>query len=253
MIVTKVNEKRLKFLFCKSLASGHIKGNDLIPTKECKLRIIEEAHFRSFDLLIAAIGRTEPYSLSNNNNLLVRTQLLKHVATTEKCQIDHIRFFPVEIKSDEDILDERLPNQIIDAILTFGLSILVLDKNHSDKAKKLGKLLPTTTICYTGIEDYFEVTSRFERFVSGGILAVNKTALAKMLGNNSARTYSRLVTLQRIFEKVAFNQLFFENSLTNEEEAFLKALLDIPMPAGQRKRLTKLIVETSNMKLTDYL
>jgi hypothetical protein len=248
-----VNEKQLKLLFCKALASGHIKGNDLIPTKECKLRIIEEAHLRSFDLLIAAIGRNEPNSRSNYDNLLVRTQLLKHVAITEKCQIDHIRFFPVEIKSDEDILDDRLPNQIIDAILTFGLSILVLDKNHSDKAKKLGKLLPTTTICYTGVEDYFEVTSRFGRFVSSGVLAVNKTALAKMLGNTSARTYSRLVTLQRILEKLAFNQLFFEKSLTDEEMQFLKALIDVPMPAGQGKHITKLIIETSNMKLTDYL
>lgn len=248
-----MNEKELKLLFCKALASGHVKGNDLIPTQDCRLRIIEEAHLRSFDLLIAAIGRTDESNYENYKNVAQRTQLLEQVARAEQCRIDHIRFFPVEIKSDEDVLDERLPNQIVDAILTFGLSILVLDKSHSGKAKKLGKLIPATTICYTGVEDYFEVTSRFERFVSGGVLSVNNTALARMLGDASARTYSRLARLQRILEKLAFNQLFFESSLTDEELQFLNALVDIPLPPGEPKRITKLILETSHRRLTDYL
>jgi len=225
-----VNEKQLKLLFCKALASNHIKGNDLIPTKECKIRVIEEANLRSFDLLIAAIGRTESNIISSCDNILMRTQLLQQVANIEKCRIDNIRFFPVEIKSDDDILDERLPNQIIDAVLTFGMSVLVLDKKHSEKARNLSKLLPATTICYTGVDDYFEVISKFGRFVSGGVLTINKISLTRMLGDASARTYNRLVMLQRVLQKLAFNQLFFEDSLSDEEVQFLKTLVDIPMP-----------------------
>ena len=248
-----MNEKELKLLFCKALALGHIKGNDLIPTKEGKLRIIEEAHFRSFDLLIASISATHEDIRVVNDNLLVRTQLLERFARSEKCRIDHVKFFPVELKSDEDSLDERLPNQIIDAVLTFGLSILVLDKNHSKKAKRLGKFLPATIICYTGFEDYFEVLSAFDRFVSAGILTMNKTTLAKLLGNYSAKTYTRLVSLQRIIEKIAFNQLFLEDSLSEKELQFLHALTEITVPSIGNNTMKKLKKESSSMRITDYV
>src|SRR5919198_608749 len=112
-----MNEKRLKHLFCKALASGHIKGNDIIPTKHAELRIIEEGHFRSFDLLIACIVRGQQ-SRPNHENTLLRTELLQRYSRSEKCRIDQIQFFPVEIKSDNDVLDDRLPNQILDAVLT---------------------------------------------------------------------------------------------------------------------------------------
>jgi len=248
-----MNEKELKLLFCKALASGHIKGNDLIPTKEVKLHIIEEAHFRSFDLLIASISAAHEDNHAVNDNLLVRTQLLERFARSEKCRIDHVRFFPVELKSDEDSLDERLPNQIIDAILTFGLSILVLDKNHSKQAKRLGKLLPATIICYTGCEDYFEVSSSFDRFVSAGILTMNKTSLAKLIGNKSAKTHTRLVALQRIIEKIAFNQLFLEDSLSHEELQFLQALTEISIPSITNNALKKMIKKSASMRITDYV
>lgn len=248
-----MNEKQLKHLFCSSLASGHIKGNDLIPTAHARLRVIEEAHFRSFDLLIASISRVHQDTQLNYNNLLVRTQLLERFARTEKCRIDQVRFFPVEIKSDEDVLDERLPNQILDAVLTFGLSILVLDKNHSAKAKRLAKLLPATIISYTGEGDDFEVLSKFDRFVLAGPLGIDVTGLAKILGNASAKTHARLAALQHILEKLTFNQLFLENTLNLEELEFLKALVDVPIPPGPKKRLKKIIKEGSNSKLTDYI
>lgn len=247
-----MEEKRLKQLFCKALASDHILGNDIIPTKQVKLRVIEEGHFRSFDLLIASIGHNQPDIQLNHCNILARTQLLQRFARSEKCRIDQIRFFPVEIKSDKDALDERLPNQILDAVLTFGLSILVLDKKHSDKAKKLGKFLPATIISYTGKEDYFEVSSRFERFVHSGILTMNRTTIARIVGKTSARTHNRLVVLQRILEKLAFNQLFLENSLDSEELQFLNAIVDIPMPTSPIKKLDLLVKESSNLKLSDY-
>ena len=254
-----MNERELKSLFCSSLRSNHVKKNDLIPTSE--IRIVEEAHCRSFDLLIAAVTK-EPVDIndySQYNNILVRTQLLQHFARHQKCRIDCIRFYPIEIKSDDDVLDERLPKQIIDAILAFGLSILVLDKDHSKLARGFGKFLPTTLICYTGIDDYFEVVSRFDSFISTGVLNFKKTILAKALegGNTSSKAYSRLVALERIFQKIIFNQLYFENlGMTERELEYLQMITGIrppTSPSQEMKKLSKLIKETANAKMTDYM
>ncbi|MDP8903550.1 MAG: hypothetical protein M3M86_07290 [Thermoproteota archaeon] len=253
-----MNERELKSLFCSSLKSNHVKNNDLIPTSE--IRIVEEAHFRSFDLLIAAVTK-EPddiHDYGQYNNILVRTQLLNQFARHEKCRIDCIRFYPVEIKSDDDVLDERLPKQIIDAILAFGLSILVLDKNHSKLGRNIGKFLPTTLVCYTGIDDHFEVVSRFDRLISSGVLNLKKTILAKVLegSNTGSKAYSRLVALERIFQKIIFNQLYFENlGMTEREIEFLQMIAGIKPPSSSQemKKLSKLIKETANAKMTDYM
>jgi len=129
-----MNERDLKLLFCNALRSGNIKySNNFLPTTE-DIRIVQEAYSRNFDLLIAAITKEpEARDYAHYNNMLVRTQLLESFARGEKCRIDCIQFYPVEIKSDDDVLDERLPNQILDAILAFGRSVLVLDKNHSKR------------------------------------------------------------------------------------------------------------------------
>lgn len=252
-----MNERELKSLFCSSLRSNHVKNNDLIPTSE--IRIVEEAHCRSFDLLIAAVTKeSDIHDYGQYNNILVRTQLLKQFARHEKCRIDCIRFYPVEIKSDDDVLDERLPKQIVDAILTFGLSILVLDKNHSKLARSLGKFLPTTLICYTGIDDHFEVVSSFDRLISSGVLNIKKTILAKALegSNTGSKAYSRLVVLERIFQKITFNQLYFENlGMTEQELEFLQMITGIRAPSSSQemKKLSKLIEETANAKMTDYM
>jgi hypothetical protein len=254
-----MNERELKSLFCSSLRSNHVKNNDLIPTSE--IRIVEEAHCRSFDLLIAAVTK-EPdyiYDYAQYNNILVRTQLLKQFARREKCRIDCIRFYPVEIKSDNDVLDERLPKQIIDAILAFGVSVLVLDKNHSKLARGLGKFLPTTLICYTGIDDHFEMVTRFDHIISTGVLNLKKTVLARTLGGTKTGTkaYSRLAALERIFQKIIFNQIYFENlGMTEQELEFLEMITGIrpPLsPSQEMKKLSKLIKETANAKMTDYM
>jgi hypothetical protein len=253
-----MNERALKSLFCSSLRSNHIKNNDLIPTSE--IRIVEEAHCRSFDLLIAAVTREpDKDDYAHYNNILVRTQLLKQFARQEKCRIDCIRFYPVEIKSDDDVLDERLPKQIIEAILAFGLSILVLDKNHSKLARGLGKFLPTTLICYTGIDDHFEVVTSFDHLISSGVLNLKKRILAKALegSNTSSKAYSRLVSLERIFQKIIFNQLYYDNlGMTEPEFEFLQIIAGIKPPSSssqEMKKLSKLIKETSNTKMTDYI
>jgi len=244
-----MNEKELKLLFCKALRSGQIKNNDLIP--ESDVRIVEEAHFRSFDLLIAAVAKEPLDDYSNYSNMLVRTQLLERFARSEKCRIDCVRFFPVEVKSDDDTLDERLPNQILDAILAFGRSVLVLDKNHSKKAKSL-RFLPATIICHDG--DHFEVTSKFDRLVSGGSFNIHKTGLVRALGDTGGMAYSRLAAIERIMQKLAFNQIYFENlGLTGEEMEFLQMLAGIRASPDGRKALSKMVKETANARLTDYL
>lgn len=245
-----MNERQLKLLFCKALKSGHIQGNDFLPSSD--VRIVDEAHFRNFDLLIAAISREPADDYANYNNMLVRTQLLERFARSEKCRIDCINFYPVEVKSDDDRLDERLPNQIIDAILAFGRSIVVLDKVHSKKARGL-RFLPATIICYTGVQDYFEAVSRFDRLVSAGPFNLHKASLAKLLGDNG-RLHHRLAALERIMQKLAFNQIYFENlGLTEEELEFLQTIAYTRAPSDGRKKLSKLVKETSNTKLTDYL
>ena len=246
-----MNERELKLLFCSALKSGHIKNNDLIPTSDT--RIVEEAHFRSFDLLIAAVTKVPVSDIEHRNNLLMRTQLFERFARSAKCRIDCIRFYPVEIKSDNDVLDERLPNQVLNAILAFGLSLVVLDKKHSRKARSL-KFLPATIIRYTGQNDCFEVVSKYDRVMSTGAFNLNKTSLTRVLGESSSKTISRLAALERILQKLAFNQMYSDTlSLTKEELEFLRNIAAIPNPPSGLRNLSKLIRETSNMKLTDYV
>jgi hypothetical protein len=246
-----MNERQLKMLFCSALRSGHIKNNDLIPTSD--VRIVEEAHFRSFDLLIASISREPVDDYENYNNLLVRTQLLERFAKSEKCRIDCIRLYPVEVKSDDDTLDDRLPNQIVDAILAFGLSVLVLDKKHAKKAQNL-RFLPATIICYSGEDDHFEVFSKFDRLVSSGSFNIQKASLARALGDAGGKAYSRLAAIERIMQKLAFNQVYFENlGLAEEELEFLQVIAGIRAPSDGNKRLAKLAKETANARLTDFL
>ena len=250
-----MDERELKSLFCSSLRSNHLKNNNLIPTSE--IRVVEEAQCRSFDLLIAAVTKVpDTQDYEHYENILARTQMLKQFALHERCRIDCIRFYPVELKSDDDVLDERLPKQIMDAILAFGLSILVLDKNHSKRARSLGKFLPATLICYTGIDDHFEVVSTFDRIISSGVLNIKKTVLAKVLEDTEIgnKAYSRLVALERILQKILFNQIYFENlGMTERELEFLQMIAGIKTPPRQEKtKLSKLIKETANAKMTDY-
>jgi hypothetical protein len=201
-----MNEKELQLLFCKALRSGHIKNNDIIPASD--IRIVQEAHMRSFDLLIAAVTKEPSGDYAHYNNLFARTQLLDRVARNEKCRIDCIRFFPVEVKSDDDTLDERLPNQIIDAILAFGLSVLVLCKDHAKKARSL-RFLPATIICYTGVDDHFEVVSKFDRLGSSGSFNIQKAGVVRALGDAGGRAYSRLAAIERIMQKTCIQPDLF--------------------------------------------
>jgi hypothetical protein len=141
-----VKERELRDLFISSLKSGHMQGNIFEggidqEFKHENLLFRYEYYFRSFDLVVIRILKGEnpgPSFLDMQEmvgleNLLVRNNLLNHCARAEKSRVERIQFYPVELKSDDDVLDARLPNQLLNAILTFGRSIIVLDYNHSKR------------------------------------------------------------------------------------------------------------------------
>ncbi len=154
-----MNELELKDLFVSSLESGHIfdSKNRTLPfvNPANEVRIKNEGYFGQFDLVIAIVNRADKTNSFQRlddgayDKLLMRTGQLAEIARAEKCRIDCISFYRVELKSSHDILDARLPNQIMNAILTFGSSIVVLDKKHVNRASlKFLRLLPVTVIGY---------------------------------------------------------------------------------------------------------
>jgi hypothetical protein len=267
-----VKEKELKSLFISSISSGHIKNNifPLISANTYReMKIKQEGYFRNFDLVIAIIEKRDSSSIKydsietydNYNNILMRDNLLKKFATKEKCRIDWIRFYPIEIKSDNDVLDERLTNQILNAILTFGRSIVILDEHHSRKTRtnRTLRLLPTTIIGYSGEDDNFEVLSVFDRLVSNGMFNISKRGLARLLIANGLddikgdKIFRCLSHIHRINQKLAFSEFYHERiDFGKDETEFIRRLIDIDT-FSDRKQLVKLIEETKNSKLTDYM
>jgi hypothetical protein len=225
-----MNQIELKKLFKSSVKNGHINNNHLITflnshTHEIKIK--EEGYFRNFDLVIALINKENKPKKTNykyfdleydiQHNILMRSQQFTEFSKLEKCSIENITFIPVEIKSDNDVLDERLPNQILNAILTFGRSYLVIDKKYVlNRNLQILKLLPTTIIGYSGKEDYFEILSIFNRCIMNGIFNIPKRSFMKLLINNNitnkisemVKIYHSLITLEQINQKLVFNYLF---------------------------------------------
>jgi hypothetical protein len=264
-----MKEKHLKSLFIKSLQAGHIDGNDFfsIEGTDIEIKIKDEGYFRNFDLVVAIIKRRNDSNIQfdstdsydNYVNMIMRTGQLTQFAHKERCRIDWISLFPVEVKSDYDVLDARLPNQILNGILTFGRAILVLDKKHCERAKLKGilNLIPATIIGYTGREDYFEVLSVFRRFITRGVLELNKTRLVKLLSENSIDcnngVYNCFENIHRIYQKLVFSQLYDQDpGFAKEELEFIQKLGDIKL-LPEKKHVRELIRQTSNFKITDYL
>ena len=252
--------------------SGHIKNNIFPLTSSNtyhEMKIKEEGYFRNFDLVIAIIEKRDSstvrhYSIEtfdNYTNILMRDSLLKQFARRERCRIDWIRLYPIEIKSDNDILDRRLTNQILNAILTFGRSILILDEHHSKRIKTNRglRLLPATIIGYTGKDDNFEVLSVFDRLVTNGIFNISKRRFARLLIDNEMaykkrdKIYRCLSHIHRINQKLAFSEFYHEKiNFEKHEMEFIRKLMDIDT-FSDKKQLKDLIEETTNSKITDYM
>lgn len=262
-----MNEMKLKDLFVSSLESGHIlnsKGGSVsFATHEDEIRIKSEGYFRQFDLVIAVLhrnGNNGSKEEDSYDNIVMRTGQLAEIAKSERCRIDSISFYPVELKSNSDILDERLPNQILNAILTFGRSVVVLDEKHVKRNSiNLLRVLPATVIGYTGRDDYFRVLSVFDRFIETGMFNLPKRSFASMLYDNGIiagadKIYRRLSNLERINQKIVFNQLFKSNTgFLKEEIEFLRGFSEINGKMSYRSSIRTMIKESKNLKVTDYL
>ena len=266
-----MNESELKDLFVSSLESGHIfdsKNRNLPFTNpNNKIRIKSEGYFGQFDLVIAILNKeNERKNYQNSNeveayhNVLMRTGQLAEISRAEKCRIDRISFYPVELKSSCDVLDVRLPNQIMNGILTFGKSIVVLDKKHINRASlKFLRLLPATIIGYTGTKDFFTVLSVFDRNINTGMFNLSKRRFAKTLGENGImegieRIYGRLRTLERINQKLVFNELYNSNpGFLKEEIEFLRQFSSIKTAMTYRKQILSFVKESENDKISNYL
>jgi hypothetical protein len=279
-----MNQLELKKLFKSSVKNGHINNNHLIPflnSQTHEIKIKEEGYFRNFDLVIALIKKENKQMKTNyeyfdleydiQHNILMRSQQFTEFSKLEKCRIENITFIPVEIKSDNDVLDERLPNQILNAILTFGRSYLVIDKKYIlNRNLQILKLLPTTIIGYSGKEDYFEILSIFNRSIMNGIFNIPKRSFMKLLINNNitnkisdtVKIYHSLITLEQINQKLVFNYLFRteENLITDfllkEEIDFLKQFCNfskLPSEKTNKKQIKRLIRDSGNYLITDFL
>jgi hypothetical protein len=290
-----MNEKELKQLFISSIRAGHVKSNNIcnesndhsikihdnssvkffpsVANAGTDIKIKDEGYFRNFDLVIAVIDKKKGNN-SNHNivydsiesydkyfNILMRSGILTQFAKAEKCRIDSIRFYPVELKSDDDVLDERLPNQVLNAILTFGRSIIVLDEKHSRRAtqRKIVNLIPATIIGYSGKDDYFEVLSVFDKFVTNTIFSIKKRRLARILVQNGIsdkidRVHQCLTNLQALNQKLAFSELYNDDNVTflRDEIEFLSNLRNLHL-YSEKKQIENLIRETKNNKITDYI
>ena len=288
-----MNEKELKQLFISSVRSGHINSNstdtsnnheyDIAATNgvnffpsstsaDVDIKIKDEGYFRSFDLVIAVIDKKNHNrkqnkiydsieSYDNYYNILMRSGMLTQFARTERCRIDAIRFYPVELKSDDDILDERLPNQILNAILTFGRSVIVLDEKHSKRAvhRRIANLIPATIIGYSGNDDYFDLLSVFDKLVINPTFNIKKRRLTRILldngiTNKTDRIHQCITDIQRLNQKLAFSELYNEDCVAflKDEIDFLRNLSDLHL-CSEKKQITQLIRETKNNKITDYL
>jgi hypothetical protein len=269
-----LKEKELKELFISSLKTGHIKNNQIFPSPESsdlEMRIKEEGYFRNFDLVISIIERNQNNvvkfdsvkTYDNYLNLLMRRGLITQFAKKERCSTKCVRFYPIELKSDDDVLDKRLSNQVLNAILTFGRSIVVLDHGHSTTVvkRRILELVPATWIGYTGKDDHFEILSVFDRLIINSVFNISKASVAKFLVENGLsqatendKIYRCLGMIERINQKLAFTQFYNENlGLAEEEVEFMLRLTMENIPLfPSKKGLKKLIADSINAKITEY-
>jgi hypothetical protein len=235
------------------------------------VEIKNEGLNRKFDLVLALIKAKEIKSKEIKSktieidddikNIFFRNTLLKSISDKYKVKIQNIILYPIELKSDKDRLDERLANQIIEAILIFGRSLIILDNDHTDKIKKnkLYKMIPSTIIGYLNVEKRFAVLNKYNRVFSDSLLNINKTNLIRLLEKskvdiNYNNLYRNLINIQRINQKLIYNQIFsYDYSLYEDEIKFMKEFSSIDQKITLKKEILKLIKESKNYKITEFI
>ena len=168
-------ELKIKFIdFLRSNSNHNFFSNyDYSPSNIIEIK--NEGLNKKFDLILAMI-KTKEIKLKKINNkaieidediksIFFRNQLLKSISDRYKVKIQNLIIYPIEIKSDKDKLDERLSNQIIEAILTFGRSIIILDNDHANRIRKNGlhKIVPSTIIGYLNDKQMFTLINKYSR------------------------------------------------------------------------------------------
>ena len=238
--------------------------------KEKYIEIKNVALNRKFDFILAAckVKNIKKKDIRNSTiemdddlkNIFVRSTLLKTISENYKMNIEKITLYPIEIKSDRDKLDERLANQVIEAILSFGRSIIILDSKHASKIIKhgLSRILPSTLIGYFSETDKFVVINRHDRVYSDSLLNVNKMHLIRMLNRadcqiNVTKLYNNLRSLQSIHQKLIYNQIFQNGQYLLEDEViFMKELSSLNLKTNVKKEIIKTIQQYKNYKITDF-
>ncbi|CAN5835440.1 hypothetical protein BH23THE1_BH23THE1_15170 [soil metagenome] len=267
-----MNEIQLKDRFLEFL-NLNPKNNFFGNTSNRNERYIEiknEALNRKFDFILAVCKtkniktkdiRDSTIEMDDDlRNIYVRSTLLKTISDNYKMNVDKITLYPIEIKSDRDKLDDRLANQVIEAILSFGRSIVILDSKHSSKIIKngLARILPSTLIGYFDESDEFAVINRHDRVYSDSLLNVNKLHLIKTLEKadnqiNVTKLYNNLRRLQSIHQKLIYNQIFKKGQCLLEDEViFMKELSSLNQKINVKKEIIKTIQQYKNYKITDF-
>ena len=120
-------------------------------------------------------------------------------------------------------------------------------------------MLPATIITHTGRKDYFTVISVFDRIVDTGMFNIPKRRFVKTLLDNGIsegidKIYRRLSTLERINQKLIFNQLYNSDAgFLKEEVDFLRQFSSIEATMSYKKQILKYVKESESVKITDYL
>ncbi|MGN6348440.1 MAG: hypothetical protein ACTHLL_01640 [Candidatus Nitrosocosmicus sp.] len=235
------------------------------------IEIKNEGLNRKFDLVLALIKAKELKSKEIKSktieidddvkNIFFRNTLLKSISDKYKINIQNIILYPIELKSDKDRLDERLANQIIEAILIFGRSLIILDNDHTDKIKKnkFYKMIPSTIIGYFNGGKKFVVLNKYNRVFSDSLLNINKTNLIRLLEKskvdiNYNNLYRNLINIQRINQKLIYNQIFrYDYSLYEDEIKFMREFSSIDQKITLKKEILTLIKESKNYKITEFI
>ncbi len=270
-----MNEVELKNKFIDFLLSSN--KNSFTKNKSPTSKIFEiknEGLNKKFDLIIALVKsdklkfneiKKETIEIDENlKSIFFRNTLLKSISEKYKIKIQNLIIYPIEIKSDKDKLDQRLANQIIEAILVFGRSVVVLDNNHTNKIKKTGfyKIIPSTILGYFNEQEMFVLIQEYDKLYSDSLLNINKFNLIRNLeksdmpqnGINYNNLYRNLKTIQNINQKLIYNQIFnYENIFFDNELEFIKNLSNITQKISFKKEITKLVKESKNYKITEFI
>ena len=268
-----MNEIDLKIKFIDFIKSNEnhnfFTNHDYKPNNIIEIK--NEGLNKKFDLILALI-KTKEINLKDIKNksieidddiksIFFRNRLLKSISESYKVKIQNLIIYPIEIKSDKDTLDERLSNQIIEAILTFGRSVIILDNDHANKIRKnrLHKIVPSTIIGYANDKQMFTLISKYNRVFSDSLLNINKVNLIRTLEKskidiNYNNLYRNLKNIQKINQKLIYNQIFnYESALYDDELEFIKNFSDIKQKISFKKEIIDLAKQSKNYKITEFI